>query len=549
MYSSDSLYRTLLQINNILVREVSPEKLFRSLAQALQPVTGCDRCSLSIYNRKTDTLSWFAQAEGTLVTRMDEGPAPLRGPLARKAIRENRPIFVASLDEYAEHEAIRLMIAAGLRSSMAFPLVSRSRVIGVLILSFKRHLDPDEGQDRHLCGLLEEISTQVALAVENMLIHDALSRQNTDLAQQVTTLLRTDAPEHDESRFFYQGDTMRKLMGQLHTLARSDVAVLICGETGTGKEFMARFIHRHSPRRTHNFVKVNCPALSPTLFESELFGHAKGAFTGAYNGRIGRFELANKGSIFLDEIGDLDISLQAKLLHVLQDAKLERVGESASINIDVRCISATNADLHQQMRTQRFRRDLFYRLGLVTVQAPSLRDRQEELEPMFFHLMRLYAEDRQCVPVKLHPDALAMLKGYHWPGNIRELSNLVARLLILHPGGSIGPEHVAPLLEQGEAVERGTRAALPAVPAVMGDSRREEEDATLAAMEKKHIERMLFHANGRVSGDGGAAQLLGLPRSTLQYKLQKHGIHPKMFRRKARQLQGRRPAGYSYDES
>jgi transcriptional regulator with GAF, ATPase, and Fis domain len=325
---------------------------------------------------------------------------------------------------------------------------------------------------------------------------------------------------------------MRKLMSQLHTLARSDVAVLICGETGTGKEFMARFIHRHSPRRMHNFVKVNCPALSPTLFESELFGHAKGAFTGAYNGRIGRFELANKGSIFLDEIGDLDISLQAKLLHVLQDSKLERVGESASIHIDVRCISATNADLHQQMRTHRFRRDLFYRLGLVTVQAPSLRDRQEELEPMLFHLMRLYAEDRQCVPVELHPDALAVLKSYHWPGNIRELGNLVARLLILHPGGRIGPEHVVPLLEQGEAVELGTRAAAPSMPAHTENFR--QEVSALTAVEKNHIERMLIHANGRVGGDGGAAQLLGLPRSTLQYKLKKHGIHPKMFRRKIR---------------
>jgi transcriptional regulator with PAS, ATPase and Fis domain len=299
----------------------------------------------------------------------------------------------------------------------------------------------------------------------------------------------------------------------------------------------------------HNFVKVNCPALSPTLFESELFGHVKGAFTGAYNGRIGRFELANKGSIFLDEIGDLDFNLQSKLLHVLQDYKLERVGQSASIDIDVRCISATNADLHQQMRTQRFRRDLFYRLGLATVQAPALRDRQEELEPMFFHLMRLYAEDRQCVPVELHPDAFAVLKTYDWPGNIRELGNLVARLLILHPGGFIGPEHVAPLLEQGELAEKGTRTALPAVPPITGNSRKEEK--TLAAMEKEHIERMLSHANGRVSGDGGAAQLLGIPRSTLQYKLKKHGIAPKMFRRKARRLSvaGVDPAGYSHDRS
>ena len=506
MYSSDSLYRILLQINNILVREVSPEKLFRSLAQALQPITGCNRCSLTLYDPKTDTLSWFAQTEGTLVTRMDKGPAPLRGPIARKAIQEKRPIFVADMSEYAEHEAIRLMMSAGLRSSMAFPLVSRSRVIGAMNLSFRRYLDPDSAEDQRLFSLLKEISTQVALAVENMLIHEALSRQNLDLAQQVTALLRTDAPEHDESRFFYQCDTMRKLMNQLHSLAQSDVAVLICGETGTGKEFMARFIHRHSPRRLHNFVKVNCPALSPTLFESELFGHAKGAFTGAYNIRIGRFELANKGSIFLDEIGVLDFNLQAKLLHVLQDYKLERVGQSASIDINVRCISATNADLHQQMRTNRFRRDLYYRLGLATVQVPSLRDRQEELEPMLLHLTRLYAQDMHCAPLDLHPDALVVLKAYHWPGNVRELSNLVARLLILHTGALIGPEHVLPLLEQGQEAENNS------VGSAWGNPLEEKGKKTLAAMEKEHIERALSQAGGRVSGESGAARLLGIPR-------------------------------------
>jgi transcriptional regulator with GAF, ATPase, and Fis domain len=531
MYSSDSLYRILLKVNNILVRELSPEKLFSSLAQALQPITGCDRCSLSVYDQKTDTLSWFARAEGALVTRMDEGPAPLRGPLARKAIQEQKPIVVADLEEYAEHEAIRLMIAAGLRSSMAFPLISRGRVIGALILSFKRHLNPDGPQDHRLCALLEEISAQVSIAVENMLIHDALSRQNIDLTQQVTTLLHAEAPEHEESRFFYQCKTMRTLMSQLRTLASSDVAVLICGETGTGKEFMARFIHRHSPRRAHNFVKVNCPALSPTLFESELFGHAKGAFTGAYHGRIGRFELADKGSIFLDEIADLDISLQAKLLHVLQDSKLERVGESVSIDIDARCISATNADLHQQMRTKRFRRDLFYRLGLATLQAPSLRDRQDELEPMLLYLIRLYAKDRRCAPVELHPDALAVLKNYHWPGNIRELGNLVARLLILHPGAFIGPEHVTPLLEQGESGERNSRAQPPAMPATAEATRRGEQARTLAEVEKDHIEDMLSQTRGKVSGAGGAARLLGLARSTLLYKLKKHGLDPKTYRR------------------
>lgn len=442
----DSLYQTLLQINNILVREVTPEGLFRSLAKTLQPIVGCDRCSLTIYDPETDSLSWFARSEGIRVTRMDsEHQAPVRGPLARRAIATRAPVIIPRLEAYADDEGIQLMLDAGLRSSMAFPLLSRNNPIGVLSVSFSRPLDE---RDEQRSSSLEKISAQVALAVENMLIHAKLNQRNEDLHRQVGTLLSADEFQHAGSRFFYSCSAMSSLMSQIRLLAKSDASVLICGETGTGKEFVARFIHRYSPRKAFNFVKVNCPALSPTLFESELFGHAKGAFTGASNSRIGRFELADKGSIFLDEIGDLDIILQAKLLHVLQDAKLERVGENRSININARCISATNADLHQMMREGRFRRDLFYRLGVTTVQVPPLRDREGELTPMLQHLMHIHAGDMKCAPATFHPEALCMLESYHWPGNVRELSNLLARLLILHPGAKIGPDGVRPLLEQ-----------------------------------------------------------------------------------------------------
>lgn len=563
-YSSDSLYRTLLQINNILVREVTPESLFRCLAKTLQPIIQYDRCSLSIYDIDTRSLSWFAQAEGIAVTRMDSANVPLRGPLALKAIHEGRPVLVPRLEAYGDNEAVRLMLAAGLRGSMAFPLVNRGSPIGALVYSFKRYLADEE---RELSGFLEKISTQVALAVENMLIHAKMNQRNGDLQQQVAALLREDALEHAVSRFFYQCQTMRDLMSQAHLLARSDAPVLIRGETGTGKEFIARFIHRHSPRQTHNFVKVNCPALSPTLFESELFGHAKGSFTGAFSSRIGRFELAGKGSIFLDEIGDLDTALQAKLLHVLQDGKLERVGESNPIAIDVRCISASNADLHHLMREGRFRRDLFYRLGVTTVQVPPLRDREGELPHMLRHLMQLHAQDMHCAPATIHPQAMLILERYHWPGNVRELSNLLARLLILHPGAQIGPEHVLPLLEQSGAGGEPPRE--PGSPSLFSQGAislqsvaaqasapftgspgghainfspgpgispgcgagHSAAPASLANAEKAYIERALSLTNGKVGGSQGAAELLHIPRGTLQYKLKKHGISPRDFRK------------------
>ncbi len=398
---------------------------------------------------------------------------------------------------------------------------------------------------------------------------ESANQRNGDLKQQVAALLREDALEHAVSRFFYQCQTMRDLMNQVHLLARSDAPVLIRGETGTGKEFIARFIHRHSQRQSHNFVKVNCPALSPTLFESELFGHAKGSFTGAFSSRIGRFELAGKGSIFLDEIGDLDTALQAKLLHVLQDGKLERVGESNPIAIDVRCISATNADLHHLMREGKFRRDLFYRLGVTTVQVPPLRDREGELAPMLHHIMQLHAQDMHCAPATIHPEAMRVLEQYHWPGNVRELSNILARLIILHPGSQIGPEHVLPLLEHNTTGNDPNQGDLPhaftqgtdcltkdGVPFANGPplthppphtsghsfgfglgsnhytehgAERSVSTTSLANAEKNYIERALIMTNGKVSGSQGAAKLLHIPRGTLQYKLKKHGISPKDF--------------------
>jgi transcriptional regulator with GAF, ATPase, and Fis domain len=553
LHANDSLYQSLLEINNILVREVTPDGFFTSLAKILQSKTGCDRVSLSIYESETDTLAWFAKAAGVHVKCMDS-KVPLRGPMAWKAISTLAPVIVMRLEDFQEDEAIRAMMQVGLRSALAFPLIHQGKAFGAVVISFLRYLHKDE---TWLLDFMEKASSQVALAVDNMVTHAKLNQRNEYLNQQVDTLLSGDEMLHSDSRFFFNCPTMQNLMSQVRLLAKSEAPVLICGETGTGKEFIARFIHRFSDRADHKFIKVNCPALLPTLFESELFGHAKGAFTGASNRRLGRFELADKGSIFLDEIGDLDIMLQAKLLHVLQDASFERVGESHSVNIDARCISATNADLRYLMQEGRFRRDLFYRLGVTTVQVPSLRDRENEIIPMLRYLTRVYAGDMQCAPPTFHPDTLKMLEDYHWPGNVRELSNLLARLLILHPGKQLGPEHVSPLLEQGQisaptiptspvsptppvsptiptslAHPTIPDAATPAPPAQTYQEKGSASSNALAEVEKAHIEHILALTRGRVSGNQGAARILGMPRSTLQYRLRKYGIIPQDFMKK-----------------
>ena len=530
LHTPDSIYQSLLEINNILVREVTPNGLFRCLANYFQTNFGCDRVSLTIYQPETDTLSWFASAEGVAITQMDSDNMPLRGPFARMAITSKKPIIVPRLEEHGDYKAVRCMLDAGLLSAMSFPLISRGTAIAAVVVSFKRYLGEEAQQ---LSDILEKMSSQVALAVDNMLIYAKLNQQNEYLNEQVDSLLKAEDITHAGSRFFYNCPTMRNIMKQIRTLANSDVPVLINGETGTGKEFIARFIHSYSPRAEFNFVKVNCPALSPTLFESELFGHAKGAFTGASSRRLGRFELADKGSIFLDEIGELDVILQAKLLHVLQDAKFERVGESKPITIDTRCISATNADLHRMMHEGRFRRDLFYRMGVTTVQVPPLRDREGELAPMLDHLLNLYSSDMQKKPPKFHRETLELFQTYEWPGNVRELSNLVARLLVLHSDDIVGPEHVLPLLEANNATSENAAATRPEPASAHAfwqtPRATPPSSSALAEIEKKHIEAMLKRTNGRVSGPQGAAKLLNIPRSTLQYKLKKHGISPKIF--------------------
>lgn len=518
----DNFYQSLLLINNALVRETTREGLFRSLAVTLQPLVRCDRCSLSIYDAATDSLEWFARAEGLIITGMDDKEAPLRGPLAREAIRLRAPYLVPDLRKFTKFDAVQRMVDAGLRWSIALPLMSRAQPVGVLSVSFMR---PMAEEDKNLVIFLEKISVQVALAVDNMLAHTKLQEINSELQQRVGELLYPEEPRYAEARFFHQCDSMRRVVEQARLLARSNVPVLICGETGTGKEFIAHFIHHHSPRKNSNFVKVNCPALSSTLFESELFGHAKGAFTGASSQRVGRFEMADNGSIFMDEIGDLDKALQAKLLQVLQDACFERVGESRSIQVNVRFISATNAALETLMRQGEFRQDLYYRLGAATIHIPPLRERQGEIPGLMRHLMAILTEDMQCRPITFNRDAQNLLEEYHWPGNVREFSNMLKRLLILHPGCEIRPDMIYPLLQQ-EALPASAASACPAIAADAAPAAQPSTNFELADAERRLIEKVLTMTNGVVSGKKGAAALLGLPRSTLLYKLQKHGILP-----------------------
>jgi formate hydrogenlyase transcriptional activator len=298
-------------------------------------------------------------------------------------------------------------------------------------------------------------------------------------------------------------DAMRYVMSRIDQVAPTDATVLLYGETGTGKELLARAVHRRSARRNHPFVVVNCAAMPAALMESELFGRERGAFTGAHTSQIGRFELANRGTIFLDEIGELALEVQPKLLRVLQEGQVERLGSPRTVDVDVRIIAATNRDLSEEVREGRFRRDLFYRLNVFPITLPTLRQHREDIPSLVRHLVNRLGHQLNRPVDNIPDDVMATLQSHDWPGNVRELENVLQRAIILSRGNTLA------------AVDAGVSPI---------ESITAPESATLTEIERRHIVRVLSGARWRIEGSGGAAQVLGLKPSTLRSRMMKLGI-------------------------
>jgi len=389
---------------------------------------------------------------------------------------------------------------------MAFPLMVRNRMLGTIHLSFKK--TPDHLSE--LSEVLVDVSKQVAIAVDNMMAYTELKAINENLERQKRYLLANSAEIYHGEHFFYESAAMAEIMSQTQLVADSDASVLITGETGTGKDYLARTIHDLSSRRDHLFVKINCPALAASLFESELFGHGKGAFTGAETHRVGRFEMADRGTVFLDEVGDLPANLQAKMLNVLQDGVFERVGESRPIRANFRVIAATNHDLEASMREGAFRRDLFYRLNMVAIHIPRLRDRREDIPLLVERLTEVEAKQTNRAVPEYTKQAMERLCRYPWPGNVRELKNFVKRMVILRPGERLTDGDIDRILNP---------FALQA----------ENDITSLAQAQRFHIEKALIRCRGVIGGPHGVAHLLGIPRTTLQYRLKKLGLEPSRY--------------------
>jgi formate hydrogenlyase transcriptional activator len=336
-------------------------------------------------------------------------------------------------------------------------------------------------------------------------LKDQLYKENLALKEEI-----------DQASMFEEivgaSDAIKRVLALLCKVAPTDSTVLITGETGTGKELAARAIHKRSRRARNAFVAVNCAAIPPSLIASELFGHEKGAFTGATQRRLGRFEIADGGTIFLDEVGDLPAETQIALLRVLQERELERVGGTHAVPIDVRVIAATNRDLQAAVDAGLFRRDLFYRLNVFPIRMPSLRERVEDIPLLVAYLVRRYASKMGKKIDGIDKETLGLFQAYHWPGNVRELQNVVERAIILCDGGTF-------------AVDESWLVLASPRPAPSGDAL-----ASLADREKEMIEKALTESRGKVSGPLGAAARLGIPRSTLESRIKSLSINKYRFR-------------------
>ena len=493
----------LLDLTNQVFSKLDLRDVLREICANIRRVMECEAVGITLATPDDQSLYIYALAfpEGPGV--IEEGEeVPPRVKAALSGVMRTGEVMILSGEDL---EPEPLWESAAIRSAAHVPLKGPGGTIGALALGSRSETGFAAGD----VGFLAQIGRQLGVAVENAAaftnLKDKFSREKLYLEDEIRS-------ELNFGEIVFQSETMRRILKQVETVAPTDSTVLVHGETGTGKELIARALHDLSLRRSNAFVKVNCAAIPGTLLESELFGHERGAFTGAVASRMGRFEIANHGTLFLDEIGELPLELQPKLLRVLQEQEFERLGSTRTVHTDVRLIAATNRDLAELIRERKFRSDLYYRLNVFPIYIPPLRERPEDIPVLARHYVQQFGLRLGKSIDTIPPETMDTLVRYPWPGNVRELQNILERASILTPG---------PVLRiSGE--DLSTPGHAPVNPHVLsaGPRRTPLDDA-----ERERIVAALNEANWIVSGPKGAAALLGVKRSTLQSRMQKLGIH------------------------
>ena len=509
--------QTLLEASNAIATNLDLRELLRTTSSCLRRYFNHDVTGLALYDEGTNSLtvqsvdrndqSRFG-GEGTTFSLEEQSPLS-------EAFTSGRPVINWRIDfEKYPGPPLKAAYEAGWRSGACIPLVAHEQKLGVLgLVSFQ-----DDAFSRIDTDLLLNVAAQVALAVENILQYKQIESLKNKLASEKGYLEEEILTQYNFAEIVGESNALRGVLKAVETVAPTDSTVLLCGETGTGKELIARAIHNLSTRQERTLVKLNCAAIPTGLLESELFGHEKGAFTGAVAQRVGRFELAHQGTLLLDEIGEIPLDLQPKLLRVLQEHEFERLGSSRTIKTNARLIAATNCDLAQMVAAKTFRSDLYYRLNVFPITIPPLRERTGDIPLLVGYFAQKHAA-RMNKHIKTVPrPTMDALCSYHWPGNVRELENFIERSVIL----SGGAELESPLAE----LRTTAMAAAASGAAVSGGVQTTglKPLSTMEEMERAHIEEVLRHANGMIAGKGGAAEILGLPSSTLRSRMKKLGI-------------------------
>ena len=507
--TQEDRYRILLELNRALAANLTREELLPAVCAVLQRVMSCDRGGLAIYEPEADrfrilTTVGFPEtgriATGTQIERKhvftDE-----QFVMPRAVVRRLSPR--ASNNPYEQ-----MLVAEGIRSNCNAPLIFQGRPVGVVgVASLK-----ENGYSEEQAQLMQLVANQVALAVTNMQAFDEITALKSRLQAENVYLREEIRSEHNFAEIIGESAVLLQSLRKIEQVAATDSTVLLLGETGTGKELFARAIHERSRRKTRPLVKVNCGAISAGLVESELFGHVKGAFTGALTSRDGRFKVADGGTLFLDEVSELPPETQVKLLRVLQEQEFEPIGSSHTVKVDVRIITATNRDLDERVRSRKFRADLFYRLNVFPIEVPPLRKRTGDIPLLATFFLQKFARKLGKKISQISGDTMQRLTSYPWPGNIRELQNVIERAVILSPGPTL-------VLEQESLVAPSLTNSDQTSPAM-----REEPSAALTDVQRRHIESVLEQTSWVIEGQRGAARLLNVHPNTLRFRMQKLGI-------------------------
>ena len=506
-------YRTLLEVNNAIISSLEREPLFSAIARAIARVVPFDRTAIFLHEPQRDVLRLFLLESSLPSSYFSVGfEVPASESHVGWVFQNHRPLVRHDLARDRENQAEEQAYADGVRSFAIVPMAVRGRVIGILAVASTAPTRYDDAD----VAFLQEVANQVGLAVENMLAFEEIALLKGRLERENAYLKEEIHHEHNFVEMVGSSPALLAALAKVDKVASTDATVLISGETGTGKELVARAVHYRSRRRERPLVKVNCSAISAGLVESELFGHVKGAFTGALERRVGRFELADGGTIFLDEIGELPLETQVKLLRVLQEQEFEPVGSSTTKHVDVRVIAATNRRLSQAVAEGRFRADLFYRLNVFPVEVPPLRERLADVPQLAAFFLTRYARKFGKPVESISESAMRRLISYAWPGNVRELQNIIERAVILAVG---------PILDVDP--ELTPTAPAPDDPsATPGDRPRRDEGLTemLEAVERAHILAALQQSSGIIDGTRGAARLLKMHPNTLRSRMEKLGI-------------------------